>query len=236
MIYGTQGTHGANLALYKNVAYDPIKDFEPVHGLSETSLILVVNPNRPYKNVPELVAYAKANPGKLNVGSAGPGTGTHLTAEMFQMASGTKLTHVPYKGSSPALTDLMAGNLDLMFDYASVVTPYIEAGKLRALAVTAKTRQALTPDLPTMAELGYPTAESSAWSVVFMPAKTPPAIVKKMADAIDAAQDDPRLQAESKKFGNVLLKGLQGEKLRTFVKTESVRWQQIVEKSGAKLN
>ena len=123
MVYGTQGTQGANLALYKKVGYDPVADFEPVHGVSETPLVLVINPNRPFKSLPELIDYAKANPGKLNYGSAGAGTGTHLTAELFQELTGTKMRHVAYKGSSPALTDLMAGNIDLMFDYTAIVQP-----------------------------------------------------------------------------------------------------------------
>src|SRR6218665_2478320 len=131
MIYGTSGTQAANLALYKNIRYDPVKDFVPVHALSATPLVLVVHPERPFKTVPALIAYAKAHPGQLNFGSAGAGTGTHLSAELFQATTGIRMTHVPYKGSSPALTDLMAGNLDLMFDYAAVVLPFVQAGKLR---------------------------------------------------------------------------------------------------------
>jgi len=236
IIYGTQGTQAANLALYKNIRYDPVKDFVPVHAMSETPLILVMNPTRPFKTVPELIAYAKANPGKLNFGSAGPGTGTHLTAELFQMATGIKMTHVPYKGSNPALTDLMAGNLDVMFDYSSVVTPYIEAKKLKPLAVTAKTRLAVQPDLPTMGELGYPNAESSAWSAVFLPAKTPPEIAKKLGDAIAEAIVAPEMLQITEKFGGIPLKGMRDKKLEDFVKTEIVRWRDVVEKSGAKVN
>lgn len=236
MVYGTQGTHAANLALYNNIRYDPVKDFVPVHAMFETPLILVVNPSRSFKTVPELIAYAKSNPDKLNFGSAGAGTGTHLTAELFQMAAGVKMTHVPYKGSAPALNDLLAGNVDVMFDYAAVVMPHIQAGKLKALAVTGKSRLSVLPDLPTMGELGLPRAESSAWSAVFMPAGTPPAIVKKLGDAVAEAIIDPQMLAVTQKFGSVPLTGMRDAKLGEFVKTEVVRWREVVERSGAKLN
>lgn len=236
MIYGTQGTHGANLALYKNVRYDPVADFVPVHAMSETPLMLVTNPMRPFKTVPELIAYAKANPGKLNFGSAGPGTATHLTAELFQAAAGIKMTHVPYRGSAPALTDLMAGSVDLMFDYPAVVLPQVQAQKLKALAVTSKTRLNSSPDVPTVGELGYPSAESSAWGAVFMPPKTPPDIVKRLGDEIAKAIVNPEMLQATEKFGGVPLTGLRDAKLGAFVKSEMTRWREVVQQSGAKLD
>ncbi len=235
LIYGTQGTHAANLALYKNVRYDPVKDFTAVHGMSESPLILVINPNKPFKTVPELVAYAKKNPGKLNFGSAGAGTATHLTAELFQTTAGIKMTHVPYKGSSPALTDLISGNLDLAFDYAAVVLPFVQSGKLKALAVTGKSRLGSAPDLPTVAELGYPGAESSAWGAMFVSSKTPAPIVKRLADAMAEVIVNPELLAATEKFGSVPMRGMRGEKLDAFVKSEMTRWREVVQSSGAKL-
>ena len=236
LVFGTQGTQAANLALYKNVRYDPVTDFVPVHGLSETPLMLVINPSRPYKTVPELIAYAKANPGKLNFGSAGPGTGTHLTAELFQTAAGIKMTHVAYRGSSPALTDLMAGNVDLLFDSPAVVIPFIQGKKLTALAVTSKKRLASAPDVPTVGELGMPSAESTAWSAVFVPAKTPPEIVKRLGDEIAKAIVDPEMLQSTERFGSVPQIGLRDEKLGAFVKSEMVRWRAVVQQSGAKLD
>jgi tripartite-type tricarboxylate transporter receptor subunit TctC len=236
IMYGTSGTHAANLALYKNVRYDPITDFVPIHGLSETPLMLVINPTRPYKNVQELIAFAKANPGKLNYGSAGAGTGTHLTAELFQVATGIKMTHVPYKGSMPALTDLMAGNLDLMFDYPQVVMPFTKANKLTALAVTSKSRLLINPELPTVGELGYPDAESTAWGAVFAPAKTPADVVKKIGDAIASAIVDPEMLAITERFGSIPSRDLRDAKLGAFVKSEMVRGREIVRVSGAKLD
>jgi len=236
LIYGTQGTHAANLALYKNVRYDPVNDFVPVHALSEAPLMLVINPARPFKTVPELIAYAKANPGKLNFGSAGPGTGTHLTAELFQSAAGIKMTHVPYKGSAPALSDLMAGNLDLMFDYPAVVLPFVQAQKLKPLAVTSKARLSGSPDIPTVAELGLADAEASVWSAVFVAAKTPPAIVKRLADEIAKVIVHPEMLQSGEKFGTVPLTGLREAKLAAFVKSELTRWRAVVQQSGAKLD
>lgn len=235
LIYGTQGTHAANLALYKNVRYDPVKDFTAVHGMSESPLILVINPSKPFKTVPELVAYARQNPGKVNFGSAGAGTATHLTAELFQSTAGVKMTHVPYKGSSPALTDLIAGNLDLAFDYAAVVLPFVQSGKLKALAVTGKSRLSSAPDLPTVGELGYPGAQSSAWGAMFVSSKAPAPIVKRLADAMAEVIVNPEVLAATEKFGSVPMRGMRGEKLDAFVKSEMTRWREVVQHSGAKL-
>lgn len=236
IIYGTQGTHGANLALYKNVRYDPVADFVPVHAVSEAPLMLVINPGRPYKTVPELIAYAKANPGRVNFGSAGPGTATHLTAELFQGAARIKMTHVPYRGSTPALTDLMAGSVDIMFDYPAVVLPFIQAQKLKALAVTSRERLASSPDVPTVGELGLSKAESTAWGAIFVPAKTPPDIVKRLGDEIAKAIVSPEMLQSGEKFGTVPLTGLRGAKLAAFVKSEMIRWRAVVKQSGATLD
>lgn len=236
IILGTQGTQAANLALYKNVRYDPIKDFVPVHGLAEISLLLVVNPERPYKTASELIAYAKANPGKVNFASAGAGTGTHLTAELFQAAAGIKMTHIPYKGSVPALTDLLAGNVDVMFDYASVLLPHVQANKLRPLAYTGKSQLALIPSVPTVGELGYPNAQASGWSAVFLPARTPPAIAKRLADEVARTLEDPEMLQLSEKAGGVPMRGMREAKLGSFIKTEMVKWRDIVKRSGATLD
>jgi len=236
MNYGTSGTQAANLALYSNIHYDPIKDFVPVHGLGSTPLILVTNPSRPFKTVSELIAYAKAHPGQINFGSAGAGTGTHLAAELFQSTAGIKMTHVPYKGSSPALTDLMTGHLDLMFDYPSDVMPFVQAGKLKALAVTSKERLTIVPDIPTIAELGLPEAEMTTWGAVFLPANTPPAIAKRLGDAVAQAIVDPEMLKITEPFGIIPLTGLRDEKLGEFVKAEMVRWRELIQQSGAKTN
>ena len=236
LIYGTSGTHGANLALYKDVGYDPIKDFIPLYGLSQTPLVLTVTAGLPVKTVDELVEYARKHPGELDFGSAGTGTGTHLSAELFQLVAGIEMTHVPYRGSSPALNDLMGGSIDVMFDYSAVVTPMIEAGKLRALAVTSDKRLPTLPDVPTMAEAGYPEAKIAAWGMVFAPANTPPAITEKLADALESALNDPEFVAYTQKNGSVPFGDMRGERLQAFIKSEAPRWFDIVQRSGTTQN
>lgn len=236
IIYGTSGTHGANLALYKNVGYDPIKDFVPLYGLSQTPLVLTVSTQVPAKTVGELVEYARAHPDSLDFGSAGTGTGTHLAAELFQSVAGIKMTHVPYRGSSPALNDLMGGSIDVMFDYSAVVMPLIESGKLRALAVTSGERLPTLPEVPTMAESGYADAQISAWGVLFAPAGTPPAIVEKLTDALESALNDPEYLAYTQKNGTVPFGDVRGEGLHAFIKSEAPRWLDIVKRSGADQN
>lgn len=236
MILGTQGTQAANLALYKSVRYDPIKDFLPVHGLAEFPLLMALNPTRPYKTVPELIAFAKANPAKINFASAGAGTGTHLTSELFQLATGIKFTHVPYKGSAPGLNDVLAGNVDGLFDYVTTLLPHIQAGKLRALAYTGTTRLTLLPDVPTMTELGLPDATASAWTAIFLPAKTPPEIAKRLADEIARALDEPEMLQITEKAGGTPMRGMREAKLAAFVQTETVKWRDIVKRSGATLD
>jgi tripartite-type tricarboxylate transporter receptor subunit TctC len=235
-IYGTSGTMAANLALYKKVRYDPFKDFTPVHGMFVTPLVLVVNASRPYKTVADLIAYAKANPGKVNYGSAGTGTGTHLTAELFQAATGTKMVHVPYKGSAPAIYDLLAGEVDVMFDYPQIVASHVTVGKLRALAVTNETRVQLLNDVPTVVEAGVPGALSAAWSAILVPANTPPEIVTRLSDEIGKALADPELQQLFMKAGSMPLVGVSGKKLEEFMRSEATKWTAVVKRSGAQLD
>ncbi len=235
VLYGTSGTMAANLALYSNLKYDPLKDFVPVHGMMITPLVLVVNTSKPYKTVDEIVKYAKANPGALNYGSAGNGTGTHLTAELFASETGIKMTHLPYKGSSPALQDLMGGRLDLMFDYASVLLPLIQGGRMRAIAVMSDKRIDALPGVPTIVEAGVPGAQSSAWSSMVAPAGTPPEVVKKLADAMHAALTDKALMQPLVSTGSVPMTTLRGEEFRQFIVAEQKKWAEVVRKSGAKI-
>ncbi|SPK70207.1 conserved exported hypothetical protein [Cupriavidus taiwanensis] len=173
VLMGTQGTMASNQFLYKSLRFDPARDFVAAHGLVSIPNLLVVNGKLPYQSVRELVAYAKGHPGKLTVSSAGNGTGSHLAGELFQTLAGVKFVHVPYKGSAPSINDLLAGQVDLTFDYPASTLTQVQAGKLRALAVTGASRLPALPQVPTIAEAGYPGAESTSWIGLFFPARTP---------------------------------------------------------------
>jgi tripartite-type tricarboxylate transporter receptor subunit TctC len=236
VLYATSGTMAANLALYKNLKYDPLKDFTPVHGMFLSPLVLVVEASKPYKSVADLVKFGKQNPGVLNYGSAGAGTGTHLTGELVQTKAGIKMTHVPYKGSAPALQDLLGARLDLMFDYPATTLPHIKAGKLRALAVMSDKRLPSLPDVPTIAEAGLTGAESSAWSGIVLPANAPPEVVKKLAQAMELALADKALMAPFVENGSIPLSGMAEDKFKAFIADEMRKWAEVVRASGATLN
>lgn len=234
-LYGTQGTMAANLALYKNLKYDPLKDFTHVHAMFISPTILVVESQRPWKSVADLVRDAKARPGQLNYGSAGAGTGTHLTAELFQTESGTRLTHVPYKGTSPALQDMLGGRLDLMFDYVTPLLPHIQSGKLRPLAVMHNDRLDLMPELPTIVQAGYPNAVSAAWSSIVVPAGTPPEVVKRIGDAVATVMREKDVIAPFTTSGSKPLLDVRDKSLADFVAAEQTKWAEVVRRSGATL-
>jgi len=181
-------THAAAPALYKKLPYDPIKDFMPITNVIESPLVVVVNPEVRANTLAEFVALAKANPGKLNYGSAGVGNTLHLAGEMFRMVSGTDLVHVPYKGASQALGDLLGDRIQVMFDLPQTPLANIQAGKLRALAVTGSERLSLLPNVPTTAEAGLPAFTFGTWIGLVAPAGTPPAIIKRLhAEIVKAA-------------------------------------------------
>jgi len=169
---GTVGTHAINPSLYAKMPYDHVRDFVPIVLVAGVPNVLVVNPSLPVNSVQELIAYAKANPGKINFASSGSGTSIHLSGEMFRTITGVDITHVPYKGSAPALTDLMGGQVQIMFDNLPSSLAFIKAGKLKALAVTSATRATALPDVPTMVEAGVPGFEASSWFGMLAPAGT----------------------------------------------------------------
>lgn len=180
LFIGFNATHGANPALFGKLAYDPVKDFEPISLLAAVPNIISVHPSVPVNTLVELVTLAKSKPGQLSYASSGNGTSTHLAAEMFKQAAGIYVTHIPYRGSSPAVADVIAGQVPLIVDSVSSSTAQIRAGKLKALATTSPKRLAVLPDLPTVAESGYPGFESTAWVGLLAPAGTPKAIVEQL--------------------------------------------------------
>lgn len=231
---GTQGTQAANFALYKNLRYKE-SDFRAVQGLMAVPNVVVVNAAAPFKNLAELVAFAKKNPEKLTYSSPGVGTGAHLAAELFQNVAGIKLRHIPYKGSSGAITDLLAGTVDLSFDYPATTTQHIKAGKLRAIAVTGTERAATLPDIPTMSQLGYPAATAESWTGIFVPRNTPEAIVQKLQAAFAQSVEDKGVQEKLVEFGGLPLRK-SGKAFDDYVRDEVVKWKHVVEKSGATLD
>ncbi len=236
VLYGTQGTMAANTFLYKSLRYQPLKDFTPVHGMFASPNVIITNPTRPYTTLTALVDFARAYPGKLSMASAGPGTGTHLAGELMQVITGVKMTHVPYKGSAPALTDLIGGQVDVMFDYAVSAGPHVKAGKLRALAITGNSRLALLPEVPTTAEAGVQGIESSSWSGVFVPAKTPGSIVTRLTRAMEFATAFADATKYAEQHGSRILTGMSGAKFTAFVEAETVRWGDVVKRADVRLD
>ena len=228
-------TSTINQTLYKNLKFDVVKDFEPIAMGAMVPNILVVNPKVPAKTVKELVDYAKANPGKMAFASSGSGTSIHMAGELFKMQAGIDVLHVPYKGSAPALTDLMGGQVDYDFDNMPSALPHVQAGKLRALAVTTKERSASAPDVPTMAESGFPDFDVSSWFGLTAPAGTSPEILDKLNAAVIKAQDSADLQATFKQLGATGSK-MSRDEFAAYVKAEVEKWAPVVKASGAQVD
>jgi len=230
MIYGTQGTMAANVTLRKELSYDPLRSFVPVHLVGESPNLFVAFEGMPYNSVQEFVAYAKANPGKVTFSSSGVGTATHLVAELFKTVTGIDMLHVPYKGSAPALNDLIAGRLDVMFDYPVSVGPHVQAGKLKVLATTAPERLRAFPDVPTMAELGLKEMTTQSWSCIMVPAGTPPAIVDRLAAAAHTALTSERVRTHFEKVGTRPMTQQKAEMI-PFIESEIRRWGDVIERA-----
>jgi tripartite-type tricarboxylate transporter receptor subunit TctC len=232
---GTVGTHAINASLYAKMPYDHVKDFVPVILVAGVPNVLVVNPSVPVNSVAELIAYAKANPGKLNFASSGNGTSIHLSGELFKVMAGVQITHVPYKGSAPAMQDLLGGQVQLMFDNLPPSLPQIKAGKLKALAVTSTTRAAALPDVPTMAEAGLPGFEASSWFGVLAPAGTPPAIVAKLNAEIGKWLASADAKEKLSAVGANIAGGTP-EDFAKHIQLETAKWAKVVKESGAKVD
>ena len=230
MIYGTQGTMAANVTLRKELSYDPLKSFVPVHLVGESPNLFVAFEGAPYNSVSEFIAYAKANPGKVTFSSSGVGTATHLVAELFKTVTGIEMLHVPYKGSAPALNDLIAGRLDVMFDYPVSVGPHVEAGKLKVLATTAPDRLRAFPNAPTMAELGLKEMTTQSWSSIMVPAGTPAAIVDRLAAAAHAALTSERVRTHFERVGTRPMLQQKAEMI-PFIESEIKRWGDVIERA-----
>jgi tripartite-type tricarboxylate transporter receptor subunit TctC len=232
-LLGNNSILATNQALYSHLTYDPVKDFAPVALVAIQPNILVVHPSEPAHSVRELIAYAKSQPGKLNYASSGAGAAAHLAGELFKTMTGVQMVHVPYKGAQPALTDVIAGQCQLMFATSASVIPYIKAGRLRALAVTTAKRSPSVPDLPTLAESGVPGFEAITWHGVVVPAQTPPATVARLNKAIDTALADPQLLERLNSLGAEVSPG-SPQDFAAYIAREIPKWTKVVRESGAK--
>ena len=221
-----------NPLLYKSLNYDPAQ-LTPIAIMSHVPNVVLVREDFPAKTVQELIAYAKANPGKINYASQGIGTTSHLTAELFQKITHTKLTHVPYKGTAPALNDLLAGNVDLMFNELATSLQLDKAGKARILAVTVKARVAALPDVPTLEQAGVSGCDSDTWHALTAPPKTPDAIVAKLNAAANKALQDPDLLARFKQLSIAPGGGTPAE-TAAFIEQETQRWGEVIRDAGIK--
>lgn len=231
-LYMVAVTSAINQTLYKNLKFDLVNDFAPVALAVKVPNVLVLNPQVPAKSVEELLAYARANPGKLNFASSGSGTSIHMAGELFKQVAKIDVTHIPYKGSSPALTDLIGGQVDYMFDNMPSAWPHVEGGKLRALAVTTAERSKTAPELPTMQESGFPSFDVSSWFGVIAPKGTSPEIVNTLNGVIQKALDNPEVVARFEQLGAVPVKTTPQE-FGDFIKSEVDSWAQVVKTSGA---
>jgi tripartite-type tricarboxylate transporter receptor subunit TctC len=235
LVLGTVGTHAINQSLYRHLPYDAVRDFAAITLVANTPNVLVLNPAVPARSVQELIALAKARPGALNYASPGNGTPPHLAAEIFKNMAGVSITHVPYKGSGPAMTDLLGGQVQMMIANAPVVLPYIKSGKLIGLASTSAARPATLRDLPTLAESGLKGYEADTWYGLFAPAGTPPEVVQKLNADVVAVLKSPEIQAFFAQQGAEVI-GDSPADASAKVRAEVEKWHGVIQSIGLKLD
>ena len=235
LLMATSNILAINPALYSKVPFDSLKDFAPISIVVSLNNVLVLNPSVPYKSVAEVIAAAKAQPGKLTYASSGNGTSIHLSGELFKSMAGVDMLHIPYKGSAPAVTDLLAGQVNMMFDNIPSSLPHIKAGKLRALAVTGSKRASSLPDLPTIAEAAIPGYESYVWFGVVAPAGTPPEIIKRLNTELAKAAVTPDFRDRLTGQGYDVL-STTPEQMTESIRSEMIKWGKIVKASGARVD
>jgi tripartite-type tricarboxylate transporter receptor subunit TctC len=222
-----------NPQMYSNLGYDPIKDFQPITILGTQTSVIYVHPSLPVKTLAELVAYGNAHPGKLNFATGGKATPQHLAGEMLKMRSKMNITHIPYKGTGPAIQDVVAGHVQVGISAAAPVVPQLKGGTLRAIAVTTKERTAILPDVPTVAEQGFPGFDANAWHSIMAPAGTPADIVKKLHDAAVASLKDEQTKKQLTELGLDIV-GNTPEQFRQTLLADLPHWAEIIKASGSK--
>lgn len=234
LLLGTIGIHAAS-EIYRKLPYDPVKDLQPITILAEVPNVLIVNPSVAAKDVREFIELARRNPGALNFGSAGNGSSTHMIAELFKLKAKAELTHVPYRGSGPALNDLISGQIQAMFENLPTALPFIENGNVRALGVTSATRSPSLPSLPTIGEAGVPGYDATAWFTLAVASGTPPATVEKLNAEIRQILQQPDIVARFKGLGAVIV-GNSVAEAKTFVESETTKWNGVIDAAGIKID
>ena len=227
--------HSANATLYPKLPFDTVKDFSYVSLVGVTPLILVASNTFPANSVRELIAYAKANPGKVNFASSGIGAAAHLTMEYFMSVTGTKMVHVPYKGTAPALTDLLGGQIGVMFDGPSSMMPHVKAGKIKALGIASEKRISVAPDVPTMIEGGVPGFVSGSWAMLVAPANTPKEVVTRLSSEVAKIVRSSDIREKFASMG-VLPVGNSPDEAAEFLRSEMAKWAKIIKEANVKLD
>jgi len=235
LIMGNAGSHGINAAVYSRLPYDIQRDFAPVSQVAIAPNVMVINPSLPVNSVAEFIAYAKSQPGKLSYASGGNGSSAHMSMELFKSMAGIDVQHIPYKGSTPALTDLIGGQVAVFIGNMPPTVPHIKAGKLRALAVTTKTRSALMPELPTIADSGLPGYETVAWFGVLAPAGTPPEIVGKLSLEIGKIARSPEMRERLVAMGAEPVGGTP-EEFKAVIDRDIAKWKPLAQKVGIRVD
>jgi tripartite-type tricarboxylate transporter receptor subunit TctC len=234
LLLGTIGIHAAS-KIYGSLPYDPEKDLQPVTILAEVPNVLIVHPSVPARDVKEFVALAKEKPGALNFGSAGNGSSTHMIAELFKLKANVNLTHVPYRGSGPALNDLVAGQIQVMFENLPTALPFIQSGNVRALGVTSATRSPSLPSLPTIEEAGVPGYEATAWFTIAVAGSVPPATVEKLNADMRKVLAEPEVMERFKALGAVIV-GNSVADAKAFFVSETAKWNNVIEAAHIKID
>lgn len=235
LFFATMGTLAINPAIYPKLRYDPVRDFAPISLTHATPRVLVVGPSLAVKNIAELVALARSKPGMLSYGSAGNGSSSHLSGALFESIAGVKMLHVPYKGSAPLLTDVLAGRVDMTFDSFTVYGDHIKAGRVRALGVTSAQRMSALPDVPAIAAEGLAGYEVSNWLGVLAPAGTPQDVIAKLNATLGRAMAQPALRSQLESLGITPLFGTP-DAFGALIRTDIARWAEIVKRAGATSN
>jgi tripartite-type tricarboxylate transporter receptor subunit TctC len=233
VLQATVGVLSILPSLYPKLSYSPTRDFSPVSLLTETPYVLVINPKLPAKNIAELVKYAKAHPRQLNIGSGGVGTANHLSGELFKLSAGIDAVHVPYKGSGIAMNDLMAGQIHMMFINLLPATPHVKAGRLRALGISSAKRSAASPQIPTVAESGFPGFSSTSWHGIVVPAKTPAAVITRLHQELSKVTHGTDLNRRLESQGTDVIGSTPAEFTKV-IADESAKWGKVIRTAGIK--